>query len=365
MFTFIIKNVVKSYASDLTLIAATQIALFKKIIVYMEEKYLVCYPVYKSRLTSGQAHDVSFEKHQSQCTLQSECSLANWVIVSTPPPEVCTKRPQMVFSTKAREIQVWKRYEELLEQPKPIRRSTWFGAIHIKPFFKKISLKIPWQARPRSQSRFLEVARRTSGPPAGPEAGWLEGAVAREEATRCGLHGPFPGSSPSSLWPFRDRGRVVRQSRPLGKYISFKIKARKSRIRGMFCQHPRPGVDGLTKPQQAVRPRSPQRAQARARAHQESCLTEDVTSAGEARLTPMYNPSWPEYLSSLFSALALSPAPDITEAPAWRKRGMEREERRGETVIDRSVRRHSPARSTPGDKGDGQRRWPHPGSVNS
>lgn len=77
MFTFIIKNVVKSYASDLTLIAATQIALFKKIIVYMEEKYLVCYPVYKSRLTSGQSHDVSFEKHQSQCTLQSECSLAN------------------------------------------------------------------------------------------------------------------------------------------------------------------------------------------------------------------------------------------------------------------------------------------------
>lgn len=47
MFTFIIKNVVKSYANDLTLIAATQIALFKKIIVYMEEKYLVCYPVYK------------------------------------------------------------------------------------------------------------------------------------------------------------------------------------------------------------------------------------------------------------------------------------------------------------------------------
>lgn len=41
MFTFIIKNVVKSYANDLTLIAATQIALLKKIIVYMEEKYLL------------------------------------------------------------------------------------------------------------------------------------------------------------------------------------------------------------------------------------------------------------------------------------------------------------------------------------
>lgn len=71
MFTFIIKNVVKSYANDLTLIAATQIALFKKIIVYMEEKHLVCYPVYKSRLTSDQSHNMHFEKRQSQCTLQS------------------------------------------------------------------------------------------------------------------------------------------------------------------------------------------------------------------------------------------------------------------------------------------------------
>lgn len=33
----------------------------------------------------------------------------------TQPPEVCTKWPQMVFSMKAREIQVWKRYEEILE----------------------------------------------------------------------------------------------------------------------------------------------------------------------------------------------------------------------------------------------------------
>lgn len=62
MFTFIIKNVVKSYANDLTLIAATQIALFKKIIVYMEEKYLVCYPVYKSRLTADQSHNMHFER---------------------------------------------------------------------------------------------------------------------------------------------------------------------------------------------------------------------------------------------------------------------------------------------------------------
>lgn len=38
-------------------------------------------------------------------------------------------------------------------------------------------------------------------------------------------------------------------------------------------------------------PLVPTTTQARARAHQESCLTDDVTSAGEARLTPMYSPS--------------------------------------------------------------------------
>lgn len=162
---------------------------------------------------------------------------------------------------------------------------------------------------------------RSPGTPRGRLAG--SGRV-QEEVTCCGLRWPFPGSPPSSLWLFRVRGRVVRQSKPLGKYISFEIKARKSRVRGMFCQHTRPGLDGLTK--------SPQRAQARARAHQESCLTEDVTSAGEARLTPMYNPSWPEYLSSLFSGLVLSPVPDITEVPAWRKRGIEGE-REGERQL--------------------------------
>lgn len=77
MFTFIIKNAVKSYANDLTLIAATQIALFKKIIVYMEEKYLACYPVYKSRLASDPSPDMNFEKPQAQCTFQLRCSLTN------------------------------------------------------------------------------------------------------------------------------------------------------------------------------------------------------------------------------------------------------------------------------------------------
>lgn len=109
MSTFIIKNVVKSYANDLTLIAATQIALFKKIIVYMEEKYLVCYPVYKFRLTSGQSHNVNLEKTSVTVyvtvTVQS-CKLGDTfdksALEPTQPPEVCTKR--MVFSINARGI---------------------------------------------------------------------------------------------------------------------------------------------------------------------------------------------------------------------------------------------------------------------
>lgn len=40
MSTFIIKNVVKSYANDLTLIAATQIALFKKLLYTWKKNIL-------------------------------------------------------------------------------------------------------------------------------------------------------------------------------------------------------------------------------------------------------------------------------------------------------------------------------------
>lgn len=84
MFTFIIKNVVKSYANDLTLIAATQIALFKKnYCIHGRKISFVCYPVYKFRLTSGQSHNMNFEKRQSQCMLQLRCSPANRVIFLT------------------------------------------------------------------------------------------------------------------------------------------------------------------------------------------------------------------------------------------------------------------------------------------
>lgn len=66
--------------------------------------------------------------------------------------------------------------------------------------------------------------------------------------------------------------------------------------RKMSHQHPRPSLDCMTRRSvkvmgASVASRSPRPAQARARAHQESCLTEEVTSAGEARLTPMYSPS--------------------------------------------------------------------------
>lgn len=149
---------------------------------------------------------------------------------------------------------------------------------------------------------------------ADPEAGWLEVAMAREPAGGLWAALAIPWKScVSSLAP--QRLARWRQRASLGKYISFKTKARKPHVRGMFGQHTRPGVDCLAQGRWWCPPAG-LRAQARASAHQESCRTEDVTSAGEARLTPMYSPSWPEYLSSLFSGLVLSPEPDITEAPA-------------------------------------------------
>lgn len=45
--------------------------------------------------------------------------------------------------------------------------------------------------------------------------------------------------------------------------------------------------------------------QARARAHQGSCLTDAVTSAVEAKLTPPYRPSGTSYLSAWFSGLVV------------------------------------------------------------
>lgn len=83
-------------------------------------------------------------------------------------------------------------------------------------------------------------------PSADPEAGWLEVAVAREEVACCRLQWPFPRCAPSSPWLFIDRVWVVRQSKPLGKCISFKIKARRSCVRGMFRQHTRPGLERIT-----------------------------------------------------------------------------------------------------------------------
>lgn len=65
---------------------------------------------------------------------------------------------------------------------------------------------------------------------------------------------------------------------------------------------------------------------ARAKAHQGSCLTDAVTSAVEVRLTPVYSPSWPEYLRLLLSGLVLSPGPDITDELAWKGREEQREQ---------------------------------------
>lgn len=87
----------------------------------MEEKYLVCYPVYKFQLTSDQSHNMNFEKLVTVyvTVIKQSCKPSNIFDKRphepTQPPEVCTKWPQMVFSMSACKIWVWKKYEEILE----------------------------------------------------------------------------------------------------------------------------------------------------------------------------------------------------------------------------------------------------------
>lgn len=94
-------------------------------------------------------------------------------------------------------------------------------------------------------------------------------------------------------WPFLQGAISSYFSKLLGKYISFKTKAQKSCIEGMLRLHFCCPLDCWTNSDTSgMRPQIPPSplsapAQARARAHQESCRTEDVTSAGEDRLTPM------------------------------------------------------------------------------
>lgn len=110
-------------------------------------------------------------------------------------------------------------------------------------------------------------------------------------------------------------------------------KARKQFQRNGLCQHSRCCGDRsaeetvygcLGAAAQSRDPASLAPGHARARAHQGSCLTDAVTSAVEVKLTPVYSPSWPEYLRLLLSGLVLSPGPDITDELAW-SRGKSRE----------------------------------------
>lgn len=92
MFYIHYKNAVKSYANDLTLIAATQIAL-KKIIVYMEEKYLVCYPVYKFQVTSNQPR--YNERWDNSVSVCHNAILQTNILVETPGMHSASRMDQM------------------------------------------------------------------------------------------------------------------------------------------------------------------------------------------------------------------------------------------------------------------------------
>lgn len=93
MSTFIIKNVVKSYANDLTLIAATQIALFKKKLLYTWKKNIL----FATLFTNSDRLPISLrncEKCQSQLesynAVSQTCELVDRRFQEpTQPPKVC------------------------------------------------------------------------------------------------------------------------------------------------------------------------------------------------------------------------------------------------------------------------------------
>lgn len=243
----------------------------------MEEKYLVCYPVYKFWLTSDQPHNMNFEKRQSQCMLKLQCSLTNWVIFLT--------RDLMNRLSLQRCVPNGLKWSSPRTHVKSgcgkgmkkfWNNQNWSEEVHdfgqnAKSFLKNLS-----QYSLAGKAQVL-VLVSGSGAGSAPEAGWLEWPWPEREATR-----PVAPALPFHL--------LSLFSKPPGENISFKIKARESRSVSAVAT-----VWTAAQKQRRVEwgpRRSPPCllaawAQARARAHQESCRTEDVTSAGEARLTPM------------------------------------------------------------------------------
>lgn len=112
-----------------------------------------------------------------------------------------------------------------------------------------------------------------------PEASWLEAAQA--DRNRPHAHCAAPSyKDPSLLTSISFLGNISLSKQRHRNHAS------KECYVCIFCRH----LDCWTKSDTSgMRPSEPLAApaQARARAHQESCRTEDVTSAGEDKLTPM------------------------------------------------------------------------------
>lgn len=144
-----------------------------------------------------------------------------------------------------------------------------------KPFFFNLSIFLGRQG-PSHCHRFSHWCG------AEPEAGWLEAAQAGGSRPHVHCAGPFCKSPPLLISVSFLRNLSLSKQRHRNHTSEECYLCIFASI-WTAGQNQTQVVGGLwSPPRLLVAP-----AQARARAHQESCRTEDVTSAGEDRLTPM------------------------------------------------------------------------------
>lgn len=238
----------------------------------MEEKYLVCYPVYKFQVTSDQPrYNKRWDKSVSVC---------HNAILQT---NILFKTPGMHSASRM----------DLMASNAPLHECLW--NVHVDQGWKNSGItKVDHKKHmiwSNTQTIFfnLSIFLSRQGPShchsfshwcgAEPEASWLEAAQA--DRNRPHAHCAAPSyKDPFLLTSISFLGNISLSKQRHRNHAS------KECYVCIFCRH----LDCWTKSDTSgMRPSEPLAApaQARARAHQESCRTEDVTSAGEDKLTPM------------------------------------------------------------------------------
>lgn len=167
----------------------------------MEEKYLVCYPVYKFWPTSDQSHNGNFEKHQSVWRVRRQsCKLkSSWQEISgtwTQPLKV----DQMASNDLLHEcgIWMWKMYWENPGITKTEQKYMIWGLIFF--FFNSLAIILSRHGPGSSPCSWKQLSvRRLPWRHRLPGVGHSQGVGSMWQTLR-----PFPGGTQSSPSPESD-----------------------------------------------------------------------------------------------------------------------------------------------------------------